>query len=93
MVAFTPVRVGATCFAMTTVPARLGEPDEPGRRKCAWLPGEWKGRLQRGRGQQAPIKTMSRIDNPGAFGRVNPGSPITGVAWAQTTRSSGLPKR
>ena len=40
--------------------------------------------LQRGWGQRAPIKTMSRIDSPGAFGRVRPESPITGVAWAQT---------
>ncbi|MFZ0121379.1 MAG: molybdopterin-dependent oxidoreductase [Pseudonocardiaceae bacterium] len=40
--------------------------------------------LQRGWGQRAPIKTMSRIDSPGAFGRVNPDSPITGIAWAQT---------
>jgi DMSO/TMAO reductase YedYZ molybdopterin-dependent catalytic subunit len=40
--------------------------------------------LQRGWGQQAPIKTMSRIDSPGAFGRVSPDAPITGIAWAQT---------
>jgi DMSO/TMAO reductase YedYZ molybdopterin-dependent catalytic subunit len=40
--------------------------------------------LQRGWGQLAPIKTMSRIDNPGAFGRVSTDSPITGIAWAQT---------
>jgi Oxidoreductase molybdopterin binding domain len=40
--------------------------------------------LQRGWGQRAPIKTMSRIDSPGAFGRVSPNSPITGIAWAQT---------
>jgi DMSO/TMAO reductase YedYZ molybdopterin-dependent catalytic subunit len=40
--------------------------------------------LQRGWGQRAPIKTMSRIDSPGAFGRVPPVTPITGVAWAQT---------
>ncbi len=40
--------------------------------------------LQRGWGQRAPIKTMSRIDSPGAFGRVSPDSPITGIAWAQT---------
>jgi hypothetical protein len=35
-------------------------------------------------GQRAPIKTMSRINNPGAFGRVGEDSAITGVAWAQT---------
>jgi DMSO/TMAO reductase YedYZ molybdopterin-dependent catalytic subunit len=40
--------------------------------------------LQRGWGQQAPIKTMSRIDSPGSFERVSPDTPITGVAWAQT---------
>jgi DMSO/TMAO reductase YedYZ molybdopterin-dependent catalytic subunit len=40
--------------------------------------------VQRGWGQRAPIKTMSRIDSPGAFGRINPDSPITGIAWAQT---------
>ncbi len=40
--------------------------------------------LQRGWAQRAPIKTMSRIDSPGAFGRVSPDSPITGSAWAQT---------
>ncbi|MFY9808077.1 MAG: molybdopterin-dependent oxidoreductase [Pseudonocardiaceae bacterium] len=40
--------------------------------------------LQRGWGQRAPIKTMSRIDSPGAFARVRPDTPITGVAWAQT---------
>ena len=40
--------------------------------------------VQRGWGQRAPIKTMSRIDNPGAFGRINPDSAITGIAWAQT---------
>ncbi len=40
--------------------------------------------LQRGWGQRAPIKTMSRIDSPGAFGRVSPDSAITGIAWAQT---------
>jgi DMSO/TMAO reductase YedYZ molybdopterin-dependent catalytic subunit len=40
--------------------------------------------LQRGWGRRAPIKTMSRIDSPGAFERVSPDTPITGVAWAQT---------
>nr|MDQ2883609.1 molybdopterin-dependent oxidoreductase [Actinomycetota bacterium] len=40
--------------------------------------------LQRGWGQRAPIKTMSRIDSPGPFERVSPNTPITGVAWAQT---------
>jgi DMSO/TMAO reductase YedYZ molybdopterin-dependent catalytic subunit len=40
--------------------------------------------VRRGWGQQAPIKTMSRIDSPGAFARVSPDAPITGVAWAQT---------
>ena len=39
---------------------------------------------QRGWAQRAPIKTMSRIDSPGAFGRIKPDSPITGIAWAQT---------
>ena len=39
---------------------------------------------QRGWAQRAPIKTMSRIDSPGPFGRVNPDTPITGIAWAQT---------
>ncbi len=40
--------------------------------------------LQRGWAQQGPIKTMSRIDSPGAFARVGPDTPIAGVAWAQT---------
>ncbi|MGH3810583.1 MAG: molybdopterin-dependent oxidoreductase [Pseudonocardiaceae bacterium] len=40
--------------------------------------------LERGWAQRAPIKTMSRIDSPGAFGRVRPDTPITGAAWAQT---------
>ncbi len=40
--------------------------------------------LQRGWGQRAPIKTMSRIDSPGSFERVSPDTPITGIAWAQT---------
>jgi DMSO/TMAO reductase YedYZ molybdopterin-dependent catalytic subunit len=40
--------------------------------------------LRRGWGQRAPIKTMSRIDSPGAFGRVGPDTPVTGIAWAQT---------
>jgi DMSO/TMAO reductase YedYZ molybdopterin-dependent catalytic subunit len=40
--------------------------------------------LERGWGQRAPIKTMSRIDGPGPFERVSPETPITGVAWAQT---------
>lgn len=40
--------------------------------------------LRRGWGRRAPIKTMSRIDSPGAFGRVTEDSPITGIAWAQT---------
>ncbi|MBV8541555.1 MAG: molybdopterin-dependent oxidoreductase [Pseudonocardiales bacterium] len=40
--------------------------------------------LQRGWGQRAPIKTMSRIDSPRPFARVSPDTPITGVAWAQT---------
>ncbi len=39
---------------------------------------------RRGWGKRAPIKTMSRIDSPGAFERVSPDTPITGVAWAQT---------
>ncbi|MDQ4103871.1 MAG: molybdopterin-dependent oxidoreductase [Actinomycetota bacterium] len=45
-------------------------------RKAYWL--------QRGWAQRAPIKTMSRIDSPGAFGRVSSDTPITGIAWAQT---------
>lgn len=40
--------------------------------------------LQRGWGRRAPIKTMSRIDFPGAFSTVGPDSPIAGIAWAQT---------
>ncbi|MBV9140473.1 MAG: molybdopterin-dependent oxidoreductase [Pseudonocardiales bacterium] len=40
--------------------------------------------LQRGWAQRAPMKTMSRIDSPAAFGRVSPDTPITGVAWAPT---------
>ena len=40
--------------------------------------------LQRGWGQRATIKTMSRIDSPGAFGKISPDTPITGIAWAQT---------
>jgi DMSO/TMAO reductase YedYZ molybdopterin-dependent catalytic subunit len=40
--------------------------------------------LQRSWAQRAPIKTMSRIDRPGAFERVSPNTPITGIAWAQT---------
>jgi DMSO/TMAO reductase YedYZ molybdopterin-dependent catalytic subunit len=40
--------------------------------------------LQRGWAQRAPIKTMSRIDSPGAAGRVRADTPITGIAWAQT---------
>lgn len=40
--------------------------------------------LQRDWGKRAPIKTMSRIDRPGAFERISPDSPITGIAWAQT---------
>ena len=40
--------------------------------------------LQRGWAQRAPIKTMSRIDSPGAFARVGPDTPVTGVAWAPT---------
>ncbi|MDQ3761665.1 MAG: molybdopterin-dependent oxidoreductase [Actinomycetota bacterium] len=40
--------------------------------------------LQRGWAQRAPIKTMSRIDSPGAFERISRDTPITGIAWAQT---------
>ncbi|MGH3795578.1 MAG: molybdopterin-dependent oxidoreductase [Pseudonocardiaceae bacterium] len=40
--------------------------------------------LDRGWAQRAPIKTMSRIDSPGAFGQISPDSPLAGVAWAQT---------
>lgn len=39
---------------------------------------------RRGWAVRAPIKTMSRIDSPGAFERVSPDTPISGVAWAQT---------
>jgi hypothetical protein len=27
---------------------------------------------------------MSRIDSPGAFGKISPDTPITGIAWVQT---------
>ncbi|HEY2765255.1 MAG TPA: molybdopterin-dependent oxidoreductase [Pseudonocardiaceae bacterium] len=40
--------------------------------------------IERGWAQQAPIKTMSRIDRPGGFGEISPDSPLTGIAWAQT---------
>jgi DMSO/TMAO reductase YedYZ molybdopterin-dependent catalytic subunit len=40
--------------------------------------------LQRGWAQRAPIKTMSRIDNPGASRPAGSDTPITGIAWAQT---------
>ncbi len=40
--------------------------------------------LQRDWGQRAPIKTMSRIDSPGAFATVRPDRPLAGIAWAQT---------
>ncbi|WP_432495138.1 molybdopterin-dependent oxidoreductase [Kineococcus gypseus] len=40
---------------------------------------------QRGWAEEAPIKTASRIDVPGPFGRVRAGRvPVAGVAWAQT---------
>ncbi|MFN2495677.1 MAG: molybdopterin-dependent oxidoreductase [Pseudonocardiaceae bacterium] len=45
-------------------------------KRAYWLQRDW--------GQRAPIKTMSRIDNPGSFGQVGPDTPITGIAWAQT---------
>jgi DMSO/TMAO reductase YedYZ molybdopterin-dependent catalytic subunit len=45
-------------------------------KRAYWLQRDW--------GQRAPIKTMSRIDNPGAFGRVSREAAITGIAWAQT---------
>lgn len=40
--------------------------------------------IQRGWAEQAPIKTMSRIDTPRQYARVPTGQvPIAGVAWAQ----------
>ncbi|MGH3882178.1 MAG: molybdopterin-dependent oxidoreductase [Pseudonocardiaceae bacterium] len=45
-------------------------------KRAYWLQRDWA--------QRAPIKTMSRIDSPGSFGRVSRDTPITGVAWAQT---------
>ncbi|MGQ0716164.1 MAG: molybdopterin-dependent oxidoreductase [Pseudonocardiales bacterium] len=45
-------------------------------KRAYWLQRDWA--------QRAPIKTMSRIDSPGSFGRVSRDAPITGVAWAQT---------
>jgi DMSO/TMAO reductase YedYZ molybdopterin-dependent catalytic subunit len=45
--------------------------------------GYW---LQRGWAQQAPIKTMSRIDSPQGFARVPAGAvTVAGIAWAQHT--------
>ena len=42
--------------------------------------------VARGWDERAPIKTQSRIDTPGSFGRVPVGTtvPVAGVAWAQT---------
>ncbi len=42
--------------------------------------------VERGWDQRAPIKTQSRIDTPGGFGRFTVGDtvPVAGVAWAQT---------
>lgn len=42
--------------------------------------------VERGWDDRAPIKTQSRIDTPGPFGRVPIGDtvPVGGVAWAQT---------
>ncbi|ANN16179.1 molybdopterin-binding protein [Amycolatopsis orientalis] len=50
----------------------------------------WKARraywLDRGWGEQAPIKTQSRIDSPKGFETVSAGKVrISGVAWAQHT--------
>nr|BFE60619.1 sulfite oxidase [Dactylosporangium thailandense] len=40
--------------------------------------------VARGWAPRGPVKTASRIDRPGAFGRVRAGSvPVAGVAWAQ----------
>lgn len=41
--------------------------------------------VPRGYAEKAPIKTMSRIDNPASLAKIDPG-PVTvgGVAWAQT---------
>jgi DMSO/TMAO reductase YedYZ molybdopterin-dependent catalytic subunit len=40
--------------------------------------------VRRGWAEQAPVKTMSRIDTPTPFLRVPPGTvPVAGVAWAQ----------
>lgn len=41
-----------------------------------WVPRGWA--------QQAPIKTSSRIDTPGAFNSLSGEVVIAGVAWAQT---------
>jgi len=49
--------------------------------------------LERGWGQRAPIKTMSRIDSPGSFGQVSPDTPLTGIAWAQTKGIEGVEVR
>ncbi|NYI90101.1 DMSO/TMAO reductase YedYZ molybdopterin-dependent catalytic subunit [Amycolatopsis endophytica] len=50
----------------------------------------WQARraywLQRGWGEQAPIKTQSRIDSPKGFATVGAGTVrVAGVAWAQHT--------
>ena len=48
-----------------------------------WVPRGWDN--------QAPIKTMSRIDTPRGLARVAPGTvPIAGVAWAQTRGIVGV---
>jgi DMSO/TMAO reductase YedYZ molybdopterin-dependent catalytic subunit len=40
--------------------------------------------IKRGWAQQAPVKTQSRIDTPGATASLNPGPvAVAGVAWAQ----------
>ncbi|MEU8076039.1 molybdopterin-dependent oxidoreductase [Catellatospora citrea] len=40
--------------------------------------------VRRGWARQAPVKTASRIDRPGAFAKVAPGAvTVAGVAWAQ----------
>ena len=44
--------------------------------------------LQRGWGQRAPIKTMSRIDSPGAFGRVGADSRRSPVSRGRRPRAS-----
>ena len=49
-------------------------------------PGKESYWFQRGWAQQAPIKTMTRIDSPQSFGRAAAGDvTVAGIAWAQHT--------